>query len=414
MERRKSSFGGTKRRGRSISVFIFVIIVSIIIISSTILNISNVREQQTILEESIEAQIMSVCISARDIVNEYPFADYNSQKDVDEDWEQYSELRSRLRLLAKETGVTFIYALKMLEGEPQFVIDSDEADEELFIPYELSQVHMDAFAGREGAGVMNVVDMYGTFNSGALPLFHEGKLIGIISVDIEDSYIQKSRSAGFRNEIISVMAMIVTLCALASFAYTFYRRTRDERKRLEGIALFDAVTGLPNRTNFGIYMEALREKRGALYPFLLCFIDLDNFKVINDVLGHDEGDVVLQRMGAFLEGHNKMAKKKWGDGHEIGICARIGGDEFLYVIGGITDKEVAKDIVASLYDEYDSSELKRYHEEYGLGFSVGVSHSPSDGTEVEMLINNADNAMYVAKKSGKNRFYVYNEKENEG
>lgn len=395
-----------KQRSRTIAVFVFVCIVSLLIVSSTILNISNAKRQQRLLEESIESQITSVCITALEIIHEYPFDDYNSMADVNANPKPYYELREKMRDLADDTNVTYLYALKYINGKCLFVLDSDTEDEEVFISYETSPIHDSAFKGKGGAGVMNVIDEYGSFNGGALPIVIDNQIVGIICVDIEDSYVEQSRNMLLRNSIISTLTMIAVLVIMTVFTSTFYRRVRREQSKLEQMALFDSVTGLPNRQHFFQYAKDLM-KGNKKRPFVLLFTDLDNFKQINDTEGHDEGDVILYEYGQFLKENNDAWSEKLKKGTAAHICARIGGDEFLYLLEGITDEEQAKEVAASILSDFTNAPFKKYINSHHFGVSIGMALYPAQGSDLDTLIGLADEAMYTAKKDGKGNFHMF-------
>jgi diguanylate cyclase (GGDEF)-like protein len=164
-------------------------------------------------------------------------------------------------------------------------------------------------------------------------------------------------------------------------------------------ALHDALTGLPNRL---LLIDRLRQslsraKRHKDYMAVM-FIDLDGFKPINDTFGHECGDEVLKATAARL-----LEAVRGED-----TAARIGGDEFVMVLtelknglhAGLTANRVIKSITQPI--EWRGREVR-------VSASLGVSIGPTDGQDPETLLKRADEAMYVAKKSGKNGYSFYNE-----
>jgi len=167
----------------------------------------------------------------------------------------------------------------------------------------------------------------------------------------------------------------------------------------EYMALHDALTGLPNRV---LLMDRLNQtlarcKRHGDYAAVV-FIDLDGFKPINDTYGHECGDEVLkvtaQRLLQVVRGDD--------------TAARIGGDEFVLVLGelknglhaGLTGNRLIKMITQPI--PWNGLDV-------GVSASLGISVAPTDGLEAEELLKKADEAMYVAKKSGKNGYSFFNE-----
>jgi diguanylate cyclase (GGDEF)-like protein/PAS domain S-box-containing protein len=175
----------------------------------------------------------------------------------------------------------------------------------------------------------------------------------------------------------------------------------EQRTQMEKItyqAHYDLLTGLPNRVlaNDRLIQAVSRARRdggkaGAMY------LDLDNFKEVNDTLGHAVGDALLrqvaQRLTAAVRGED--------------VVARLGGDEFLIVAGGLVHGDeaaaVAEKVIAAFAEPFmvDDRELTSSP-------SIGIAIYPDDGTEPMVLLRNADLAMYEAKDSGRNMYRFYN------
>jgi diguanylate cyclase (GGDEF)-like protein/PAS domain S-box-containing protein len=173
-------------------------------------------------------------------------------------------------------------------------------------------------------------------------------------------------------------------------------------ERVQFLAYYDALTGLPNRTLLQDRLaKALAGARRRKDKVALLFLDLDRFKNINDSLGHSVGDLLLQEVAERL--------KKWS--RELDTVARLGGDEFLIAIGGV--KEAADAAVAAerLMDVM-SAEFVVEGLPLSVNCSLGVSIFPEHGADCEMLIKNADAAMYCAKENGRNNFQFFTEEMN--
>lgn len=172
---------------------------------------------------------------------------------------------------------------------------------------------------------------------------------------------------------------------------------KQDQQALQHQATHDELTGLPNamlgkdRLNNAI-ARAKREQEKAV----VLFVDLDGFKAVNDTLGHDAGDLVLQEVAVRLE---KSVR-------EIDTVARIGGDEFLVILGGIhqfSDVEsIAIKIIRSINQPYAKIDAA-----IGLGSSLGIAFYPDHGSDADHLIKCADAAMYAIKRSGKNNYSIY-------
>ena len=211
----------------------------------------------------------------------------------------------------------------------------------------------------------------------------------ILQVDLAQMY-----------ERLITFALITFSIVLASmgFAYLLVRRMRrvvsEAEAHLIRLAHLDPVTGLPNRHAFNERLahsisKAMRAK-GALELLLL---DLDNFKIVNDTLGHNSGDQLL-----YLVAHRMTAALRDDD-----VIFRIGGDEFAVILESATLKRkggaVAAKIIASLAAPYKIGQ----HEIY-VTASVGIAAAPENGCDLPTLTRNADTAMYQAKALGKNRY----------
>lgn len=173
------------------------------------------------------------------------------------------------------------------------------------------------------------------------------------------------------------------------------RKSAEERARQ--LALRDELTGLANRNLFNQHLASLlakAERHGRRFAVL--FIDLDRFKIINDNLGHDAGDLVLrevaQRLSGCLRGSDTIA--------------RLGGDEFVVVVEERPNpRDIA--IVAQKIIEAIARPLALGGRQHHLTTSIGISVYPDDGADMQTLCKNADVAMYRAKAQGRNAYEFY-------
>jgi diguanylate cyclase (GGDEF)-like protein/PAS domain S-box-containing protein len=198
------------------------------------------------------------------------------------------------------------------------------------------------------------------------------------------------------------MEVSISEMALGGSRY-FVGIVRDitERKlaeqKIAHLAHYDYLTDLANRSVFMSSLEhAIHLARHNYYKVGVLFLDLDGFKQVNDTLGHDTGDLLLQGVAKRLKAIIRSSD----------TVARVGGDEFTFVLNNVESKEnvalIARKIIAALSEPFD---LKG--KQCNVGGSIGISMFPDDASEFDTLIKQADEAMYLAKKSGKNthRFY---------
>lgn len=175
------------------------------------------------------------------------------------------------------------------------------------------------------------------------------------------------------------------------------RQLAKKTEEIQEIAYSDALTGLPNRLYFNewIDQEMRKASRGEAAGCVL-FIDLDDFKMINDVLGHSYGDASI-----VIAGQRIVATA----GRDA-LVARIGGDEFVVILSGLSDRAaiagIAEAIVRELGIDYDVG-----GECFSMSASIGIACYPQDGHTAEDILKNADNAMYAAKKNDRNSWSFY-------
>ncbi len=375
---------------------------------SILVTLKNSCELRGLLESSIKAQLMSISQAAEEIVSEYNVSGYNSNEDIKADAARYGQMLSRVRTLAADTGATYIYGLKFVNNEVVFFLDTDEENTDVFVPYEIGDIHRDAFAGRSGAGINNLVDEYGSFHTGAVPLYAEGKVAAILAVDIADSLVKESFDAANRNIIILVIAQVIVFGFMLVFIMYLMRRIRAMQAELTRMAHYDPVTGMPNRQYLFEYLPELM-KSGKKLCYALIFIDLDNFKLVNDSAGHDAGDALLRSIGEFLQKRPAAAKAFRPSAGLLNVSARVGGDEFVQVVPGIENEEQARKFVDDMLHDFHEEATNRHIQEYAVGMSIGVALYPYHSENYNVLIKYADIAMYHAKKNGKNRCVIYSE-----
>ena len=176
--------------------------------------------------------------------------------------------------------------------------------------------------------------------------------------------------------------------------------TDRKQKELEiyFMSYFDEVTGAPNRRSFTANLElAIQRSKKENSKIAVAFIDLDNFKIINDTYGHYMGDTVLRIISEKI---NTIL----GEKH---IFARFGGDEFVILIENVNDLSEVKDILDKIINEFKDP-LQIEKKDIYSSLSIGVSIFPDDADTINSLLKNADMAMYRAKSNGKNRYEFFN------
>ena len=385
-------------------VFAFALIFGVVIF----MNIQNTSELENILQDSIRSQLISISVSARDLIDVEQFDRYNSREDILADADAHTKTLKALRSLQEDVGVKYIYVLKRVGEKYYFVFDTDVMINEVFLAYEPSPVHEQAFLGKSSADIMNVVDEYGSFNTGAVPIWKDGEIIGIVSVDSEDSFLEKSSQSSRINAVLLVVTMLVSTCMIAVVVAVLMHRLQKMQETMFKASNFDLLTGLPNRQYLMDYLATLtaKNKRSPI-PFALLFIDLDNFKHVNDHAGHDAGDELLRHIAGYLDRVHESSKAFRPSAGMLNVSTRIGGDEFVQVVQNVTNQEEAELIAQDVLDQFMLKTPHRFIEKYEVGLSIGVALFPYHTDDYNVLIRYADIAMFHAKRRGRNHFCVY-------
>lgn len=179
-----------------------------------------------------------------------------------------------------------------------------------------------------------------------------------------------------------------------------HEQLQQQKNRLTYQANHDALTGLPNRILFvdRVAQSLKRAKRDDSKVAIL-FIDLDRFKEINDSLGHSVGDEILIEISQRLK--NTLRNED--------TVARLGGDEFTLILANIEHATIVMEIAQKIVDTLAKKIIYDENELY-VTASIGISIYPDDGDETDILLRNADSAMYQAKDQGRNNYQFYTQK----
>ncbi len=193
-------------------------------------------------------------------------------------------------------------------------------------------------------------------------------------------------------------------------------RRKDAEEQIRRLAYYDPLTGLPNRLLFveqlgkAIAQATRHERRVAIM-----FVDLDNFKRVNDTLGHKAGDELLRlasaRLAGALRAQDTVTRHQRTDPEPHSI-ARLGGDEFIVLLTDVQRTDDAAIVAQRLVDTLADPVTVQGTEVF-VGGSVGVAMYPDDGNDIDTLLMNADTAMYRAKAAGRGAFQMYDRSMNE-
>ncbi|MFL6650437.1 MAG: putative bifunctional diguanylate cyclase/phosphodiesterase, partial [Sulfurifustaceae bacterium] len=170
------------------------------------------------------------------------------------------------------------------------------------------------------------------------------------------------------------------------------------RAKLRHLAFHDPLTGLPNRAKFTEHLDrAIARAKQMCNRFAVLFVDLDQFKYINDSLGHFVGDLLLQAVGERLKAFLSEAYS----------VARLGGDEFIMIVSDAPNMEHVRRVAAEVHRAIGSQPYHIDGRKLSITPSIGISIYPTDGANGVELIKNADAAMYYAKEMGRNNYQFF-------
>ncbi|BCZ47563.1 diguanylate cyclase [Clostridium gelidum] len=177
-------------------------------------------------------------------------------------------------------------------------------------------------------------------------------------------------------------------------AYKDITELKENQLEINNLAFYDSITQLPNRVSLYNTIGKLTESKKE---FALFFLDLDNFKIINDSFGHPVGDKLLILVAERINSMNK-------DEH---TAFRLSGDEFIILYTGSKDKVVIENIASTILLKISESyDIDGSH--FHISSSIGIALYPENGVDVYELLKNADTAMYNSKESGKNKYTFFN------
>lgn len=171
---------------------------------------------------------------------------------------------------------------------------------------------------------------------------------------------------------------------------------RQAEARIQHLARHDALTDLPNRTEFLEQMAKTEAALGRGEMAAVLYIDLDHFKAVNDTLGHAVGDEVIKQAAVRL----------WGTTRETDLLARLGGDEFALLLRPIDGTDAAARVADRIVKAMRAP-MNIGGQQIEIGASVGIAVGPGDGTTTDQLVKNADLALYKAKAEGRSTYHFF-------
>lgn len=182
-------------------------------------------------------------------------------------------------------------------------------------------------------------------------------------------------------------------------SHTDITKRREYEKKIYSLAYYDSLTELPNRVK--LEDELNKMVRNSKQELAIIYLDIDNFKLINDAIGHYFGDALLREIGKLLDESFEISE----------LVARMNGDEFCIIVKGAESIKKVEERLEFVRKQLENPWILDGHKLY-LTLSFGISKYPKDGERVSELLKNAETAMYSAKEEGKNRYAYFEQQMN--
>jgi len=232
----------------------------------------------------------------------------------------------------------------------------------------------------------------GVMAGAAVPLLRGGRAVGVL-------LFYADQEGAFDEEVVKLLQRMAENIAFALDNFEREAERKQAEQRIQYLATHDELTDLPNRVMFSQLLKlAIESARRHKRKLAVLFIDLDNFKTVNDTLGHEAGDELLKRVATRLKGCLRSSD----------VVARQGGDEFVVLVqevAGIEDVvTVARKILSGVIESASVG-----GQECGVTATVGIALYPADAQDDRSLMKSADIAMYLAKEQGRNTFQFFSD-----
>lgn len=266
----------------------------------------------------------------------------------------------------------------------------------LLAPFDASAAEVDVNAWDGVARYTSVRELFG---------FPLAVVVGLAEQEQLASVEQRTRTQVLQ-ALGASLVMLLAVAVLGRLSWELQRSRMAliahqvaHAQRVEYFAYHDTLTGLANRSLFNkLLSHSFQQAKRSQRSFSLLFLDLDRFKHINDTLGHDAGDALLQEVAKRLNAAVRSSD----------TVARLGGDEFVVLLPEQNDVEQLTTVSTRILDAVRKP-FALAGEELHITVSIGISTYPQDGLDEQTLTKHADVAMYNAKRDGRNAFRVYSE-----
>jgi len=388
-----------KEKSRIFIPFLFIFSFMVVLAVSFYANSFTSFSMRT-MEYNVERRLITESRRLSDIINIEELDQYRNAEDME--LPEYQVLRKRLVDFARDADILYAYFIRPADGgKLQYIVDND-FDEETRVGLDTPPIDLDEEPAvkdaLEGKAVSSGLGNYSAGWDGLLtayaPMFNQnGEVAAIAGVDIRDENIVQTRHMIGVLTAVQIITVIVMFVSCFIGIIFFHRRN----EMLNALSITDELTKLNNRRSFMEYMNLIwRQNRRLKLPMSILMIDVDYFKKYNDSLGHLEGDKTLIAIAQCLKTNVKR---------ETDFVARFGGEEFVCLLPFLEkDKalQFAKTLVQRVEDmkiTHPASDVSEF-----VTISAGVaSVVPNENDSPTTFLDEADKALYTAKKTGRNR-----------
>lgn len=310
------------------------------------------------------------------------------------------------RFLDADNHVSQIMNFALLDPNGDILIRSEGFDAGILRSTLTESAFLSEFYKSVGMQSTRIIDRFSMAGEEA-DEFHKALIVPIMSGNkVARVYmleVDQSSAATMSKVALIAASMMTSLLIVLGYsvpAAVAFRRIRERWKaedQIRFLAMHDPLTGLSNRVQLQKRLDhaIARAKRKGLLLSVMC-IDLDRFKEINDVFGHKAGDALLVEVAGRLRECVR----------ETDIVARLGGDEFVVVVEDLDQPNAIIPVARRICDKLSDTIDMESHQ-IAISCSVGITFAPSEGSDIQTLLNNADLALYRAKNDGRNTFRFF-------
>ncbi len=306
-------------------------------------------------------------------------------------------LKRLIRVKHNIKDARFVYLMRLDQDQIHFILDTEDTHSKDYSPpgqtfnnpsTALKEIFITGQPFVEGP----FHDRWGDWVSAHAPVYDpsSGKIIAISGIDINATTWSRHVKI-YKYSCALISALLISLMFGSIFLHNAVKHWQEAEAEVNKMARYDALTGLPNRYLINeILTRVISESENHEKKFALLFMDLNNFKWVNDTYGHATGDKLLQ----IIAGRLKQVLRR------ADTFGRLGGDEFIFILENLMDiNENALSIAEKIQNNISAPLTLSDLENFSIFASIGIATYPKHGTSVEKLMSNADHAMYQAKRN---------------